>query len=458
MKSASLEQKLQQVGNAAHMLRNSQIGPYVYPIPPEFSNWRDEQESWRETAVLFDQSYHMTDLYVEGPDVVRLLSDLGVNSFKGFGRNKAKQFLPCNYDGYVIGDAVLFALEDNKVNIVGRPPTANWVEFHAKTAGYNVNIERDARSLVNPKPRKTYRYQLQGPNAVRILEKLHGGPLPEIKFFNMGEINIAGRKVRALKHGMSGAPGLEFWGPAEEGPQIKAAVLDAGCEYGLKQAGGRAYATVTTESGWLPSPVPAVYTGDMMKAYREWLPADSFEATASLGGSFYSNNIEDYYLTPWDLGYGSLVKFDHDFIGRRALEEMVSRPHRKKVILSWNSDDVIKVFATLFQRERAKYMEIPASHYTTHPYDAVMFGQELVGLSTYPCYTSNGRRWISLAMIDESRATSGSEVTVIWGEKDGGSAKPVVERHVQMEIRATAGPWPFADPARAGYRPKVLQP
>ena len=61
------------------------------------------------------------------------------------------------------------------------------------------------------------------------------------------------------------------------------------------------------------------YSGEKMKAFRQWLPANSFEGMASLGGSFYSNNIEDYYLTPYDLGYGSVVKFDHDFIGREAL-------------------------------------------------------------------------------------------------------------------------------------------
>ena len=63
-----------------------------------------------------------------------------------------------------------------------------------------------------------------------------------------------------------------------------------------------------------------------MKAYREWLPADGYEATGSLGGSFYSDDIEDYYLTPYDLGYGPFVKFDHDFIGREALEQMADEP------------------------------------------------------------------------------------------------------------------------------------
>lgn len=82
--------------------------------------------------------------------------------------------------------------------------------------------------------------------------------------------------------------------------------------------------------------MPALFT-DSMKAYRESLPADSFEANASLGGSFYSDNVEDYYQTPWDLGYGMHVKFDHDFIGREALEKKADQPHRQKVWLVWNA-------------------------------------------------------------------------------------------------------------------------
>jgi glycine cleavage system aminomethyltransferase T len=65
-------------------------------MKPEFSNWRDEQRAWATTAVLFDQSFHMTDVYFRGPDALRLLSDLGVNSFRNFGKNKAKQFVACN--------------------------------------------------------------------------------------------------------------------------------------------------------------------------------------------------------------------------------------------------------------------------------------------------------------------------------------------------------------------------
>jgi len=118
----SLAEKIQAVGNPVEMARNSQIGPYVYPkVAAEFTNWRDEQHSWVETCALFDQSHHMTDLYVEGPDVIALLSSLGVNTFANFQVNKAKQFVACNHDGYVIGDGILFFLDENRVSLVGRP-------------------------------------------------------------------------------------------------------------------------------------------------------------------------------------------------------------------------------------------------------------------------------------------------------------------------------------------------
>ena len=195
-----------------------------------------------------------------------------------------------------------------------------------------------------------------------------------------------------------------------------------------------------------------------MKPYREWLRADSFEANASLGGSFVSKNIEDYYLTPWDLGYGAYVNFDHDFLGREALEKLQHKPHRKKVTLSWNDDDVLRIYATMFQSEnRAKYMDLPAAHYATLPYDMILQNGKMVGISTYPVYTSNGRRWISLSMIDETQSAPGTEVTVLWGEPAGGSSKPTVERHVQTEVRATVGPAPFSDQAREGYRPHALR-
>jgi vanillate/3-O-methylgallate O-demethylase len=459
MSYRSLEEALQSVRSPVELLRNSQIGPYAFPVVRhEFTNWRDEQRSWRETCALFDQSHHMTDLYVEGPDALKLFSDLGVNSFKTFKVDQAKQFVACNHQGYVIGDAILFYLSENRFNLVGRPPAHNWVQYNLQTGGYNATAERDERSAQNDGRRKTFRFQVQGPNALKVMEKVTGRPVPDIRFFNMGVFPIAGVEVRALRHGMVGQPGWEMWGPWDRGEDVRNAIIEAGKDFGLRQVGARTYPTSCLESGWIPSPLPAVYTSEEMKGYRQWLTGKSYECMASLGGSFYSDNITDYYLTPWDLGYGSIVKFDHDFVGRAALETMAVNPGRTKVTLVWNGDDVARVFKSLAsggEGDAAKYIDLPLANYATLPYDKVLKGGKTVGLSTYTGYTYNERAIISLGIVDNAHSVPGTEVTVVWGEEGRGSTKPTVERHTQAEIRATLAPAPISETARVAYRPAV---
>jgi vanillate/3-O-methylgallate O-demethylase len=456
MSEKSLADLLASVGSPVKMLRNSPIGAYVYPVvPSEYSNWRDEQRAWRETAVLFDQSHHMANIYVEGPDALKMLSHLATNSFAIFPVNRAKQFAPCSYDGFVIGDGILFHLEEHRLAFVGRAPAANWIQFHADNGGFNVRIQKDNRSPSNPKGkavvRTCYRYQIQGPKAPEILEKLNGGPVPEIKFFNMDVISIAGRKVRALRHGMAGAPGLEIWGPYEEREEIREAIVRAGKDFGLQEVGARAYATNTLESGWIPSPLPAVYTGEKMNAYRQWLPASSYEGTGSLGGSFDSSNIEDYYMTPYALGYGPLIKFDHDFIGREALEKMARMPQRKKVTFAWDAGDVVKVWSSILEPgDHYKYIDLPLANYASASYDAVLRGGKIIGFSMFAGYSYNERAMLSLGVVDPDVAI-GTEVTILWGEAGGGSQKVTVERHKQTEIRALVSPAPYSKLARETY-------
>jgi vanillate/3-O-methylgallate O-demethylase len=188
-----------------------------------------------------------------------------------------------------------------------------------------------------------------------------------------------------------------------------------------------------------------------MKAYREWLPASSYEASGSLGGSFYSNNIEDYYLTPHALGYGPFIKFDHDFIGREALEKMASEPQRKKVTLAWNSDDVVQIIRSMFEPgDIYKYIDLPLSNYTSATYDRIMSGGKVVGFSMFSGYSYNERSMLSLAVVDPD-IEIGTEVTLVWGEEGGGSQKTTVERHKQIEIRAIVSPAPYSKAVREEY-------
>lgn len=459
MTQQSLEALLQGAGNPVAMLRNSQIGAYVYPVvPTEFSNWRTEQRAWRETAVLFDQSHHMAEITIRGPDAFKLCNYATINSFNNFVPGKAKQMVPTSHDGYVIGDGILFYVEKEVLLFVGRAPTVNWLQYLAETGGFNVDYIRDDRSPSHPNGkavmRRHYRYQVQGPQAAQVLQKLNGGPLPDIKFFNFDVINIKGRKVRALRHGMAGEPGLEIWGPYEERDEIRAAILEAGKDVGIVAVGSRTYASNTLESGWIPSPLPAVYTGEKMKKYREWLPASGYEGTGSIGGSFVSNNIEDYYLTPYELGYGPFVKFDHDFAGREALEKMVKegRRQRKKVTFEWNGEDLGNIFASLTDRgsEPCKFFDLPIANYASSSYDSVLMGGKVVGLSMFTGYSHNERCGLSLGVVD-SNINEGDVLTLIWGEENGGTKKPTVERHQQCEVRVKVAPVPYSRDAREAY-------
>jgi glycine cleavage system aminomethyltransferase T len=453
---ANLEAAIQAAGSPVKLLRDSQIGPYAFPVVRhEFTNWRDEQASWRDGCALFDQSHHMTDLYVNGPVALRLFSDLGVNSFKNFKVGQAKQFVACTPDGFVIGDAILFYLAENQFNLVGRPPAANWVQYHIERGGFNATSIRDVRSAEGEGKRVAYRFQVQGPNALKVMEKVLGATPPDIRFFNMSVIRIAGLDVHALRHGMVGQPGWELFGPWEERDKVRNAIVEAGQGLGIRQVGARTYPTSCLESGWIPSPLPAIYTGEKLKAYRQWLNGKTYECTASLGGSFYSDNIEDYYLTPYDLGYGPFVKFDHEFTGKAALEKMAADQKRKKVTLVWNGDDVTQAMGTLFHEgDIAKYIDLPLANYATLPYDKVLKDGKIVGVSTYTGYTYNERAMVSLAMVDVAQSEPGTQVTLVWGEEGRGSTKPTVERHQQANIRATVAPAPIAQVAREAYRPK----
>jgi vanillate/3-O-methylgallate O-demethylase len=458
MAATNLEQVLAGADNTVELLRNSQIGAYVYPVvAAEFSNWRAEQWAWQHSAVLFDQSHHMVNLYLRGKDALKLISDTAINTMKGWQVNKAKQYVPTTQYGHVIGDGIIFWLAEEEFVYVGRAPASNWLRFHAATGGYDVQVQLDDRSPMRPNgkavTRECWRFQIQGPLAWQIIEKVHGGPLEQLKFFNMSTMNIAGKQTRTLRHGMAGAPGLELWGPYEQADEMRAAILAAGEEFGIVQCGSRAYASNTLESGWIPSPLPGIYTGEKLKGFREWCAPDGYEANGAIGGSFVSDNIEDYYVNPWELGYGPFVRFDHDFHGREALEALKPEEQRKKVTLAWNGEDMGKIQSSLYDpdAEHYKFFDLPNANYAPHNYDRVVdAGGRTVGVSMFTGYSYNEKTALSLATIDPEIPV-GTELRVVWGEENGGTKKTTVEPHKQLEVRAVVSSVPYSRVARETY-------
>jgi len=455
----SLSAKIESHGNAVDMLRNSQIGMYVYPVvAPEYTNWRNEQAAWRKSAVLFDQTHHMDELIVEGPDAEAFLAYVGINAFGNFDLNRAKHFVPVTPAGHVIGDMIIFRERMDKFILVGRAPTANWVKFQAAIGTWKVRLFHDPRSNSRPDGdrvlRTHYRFQIQGPDAPAIFEKINGGPVADIPFFHVDWINVGSKKVQALRHGMAGAPGLEIWGPYDDKHYIQSTIQQAARDIGvdLVQVGSRAYSTNTLESGWIPSPLPGIYTGDgMMQEYRDWLGADSYEAAGSIGGSFVSKEISDYYVNPFELGYGFYIGWKKEnFIGKDALLKLKDAPNRQKVTFEWNREDVLKVIASgLEQGTPFKWIDFPQPNYASSSADMVMQGDKMVGMSMFNGYSYNERCFLSLGVV-AADVNIGDVLTLKWGEPET-TGKTSTEPHQQTEIRVRVSATPYAKDARENY-------
>src|SRR5262245_51717669 len=134
----SLDDLLRSKQNLVDYFYNDTLAPHsraragLTPVPMEHTNWIEEQHAWRRSAVMFDQSHHMPEIFLEGPDALRLLNGLGINSFKNFVPGRVKQFIACNPHGQVIGECILYHHEGGKLELVSGMPLLNWVAYNAE--------------------------------------------------------------------------------------------------------------------------------------------------------------------------------------------------------------------------------------------------------------------------------------------------------------------------------------
>lgn len=448
----NLSQLLDTVENPATHFRTNPLEYNQYIFPPQYTHWIEEQRAVRETCAIVDQSYHMSILLVEGSDATDFLESLCINSFENIRNNEppqAKNIVMCNPDGYIIGDQILFHLGENRFTSVGSVWANNWIRYNVETTEDDVGYDllytphEDYAAELDAADPYEFRFQIQGPDALNVMEEVTDHPLPEIGFFKMDTIEIDGVETHALGHGMAATAGLEIFGPYAHHDDILETILEAGESYDIRRMGTKAYKTGKIGSGWIVVPVPAIYVHDDLAGYREWLPPDRWEGELSIGGSYESDDITDYYMDPIERGQGHLISFDHDFIGRDALESKMDEPHRERVTFVWDSDDVVDVYASLYEDGSTnKYLDLPdtATQWSTTHYDTVLKDGEEVGWSKYPGYLYYEREMLSLGTIDAEYSEPGTEVSFIWGDQSGKSS---VERHESCEIGATVAPAPY---------------
>jgi len=392
---------------------------------PEYTDWIDESMSWKETCYIGDWSF-LWERRFRGRDALRLFSDLTVNSFANFAIGQAKHAIHCNADGKVIHEGIVSRLGEDEFMLFGRG--GFWVDYKLRHGRYDAVSEPD----------DWFNFQVSGPNSLYVVEKAAGERIRDIAYIRFRTIHIAGREVVALRQGVAGELGYELQGPAQYAREVYDAIVTAGQDFGIRRLGGRT-AFINHLEACFPTIVtdylPAIFDDDMAEYLAEFKAAmPAYAATFSIAGSFESDHFGAWYRSPVELGWTKNIKFDHNFIGREALEEEVARPRRIMRTLVWNPDDVVDVYASLYRAGKPfHYMEIPRDQRGFMYADRVIGNDQLVGVATSRGYSYYFRQMLSLCVIDVSWSNPGTEVKIIWGEP----GEP------QKEIRAQVATAPY---------------
>jgi vanillate/3-O-methylgallate O-demethylase len=395
--------------------------------PWEYTGWIDESLSWKDALYIGDWS-PLAKMRVTGRDALKFFSAIAVNSFAKFDIGQAKHIILCNAAGKIMGEGVLMRRAADDFLFTSGPGVA-WADYQFRKGSYDA-----AATQIGP---RQFILQLQGPNALFVLEQATRESLRDIGFMRFRDAQIGGVTFAALRQGMAGEIGYELHGPIEHAHEIFDALMECGRDFGIRRLGGRTKMVNHVEACF-PTPsvdyVPALFGADEREFAESYFGANARASYRRTDGSFAYSDISALYRTPVELGWRRNVKLDHDFVGRVALEPEVASPRRTMVTLVWNGEDCAEVYASLFRTgEPYQYMEMPRSGLGCVFADAVTKDGVTVGVSTSRCYSYYFRQMLSLCVLDVSLCAPGTEVTVLWG-------RPGTP---QKAIRAIVAPAPY---------------
>lgn len=400
--------------------------------PLEFTGWQDEQMSWKEHCYVGDWSW-LNEARIKGCDAEKFCSSLFVNTFSGFPAGTAKHGILCNHDGKVVGEGILLKCGEGDIewqgSVKGFGPADRWIEYYFRKGHKGATLENQT---------KLFKFQLSGPKSLYLLEKATGESLRDIQFMHFRSAAIHEVEVRLIRQGMAGEVGFEVQGAKEYHDRVYDYIIGLGKEFGLRRLGSRSAMTNHLEACFptiTHDYIPAIFSEgerDFFKAYNGDINGDIsnrdnniFANFMKVKGSFDADDISAWYRSPVELGWANRIKFDHDFIGRKALETEIADPRRTIVTLEWNREDIMDVYESHFRGGRPyDYMDIPRHMWFCMYANEVLAGKELVGITTSRTYSYYFRKVLSLCTIDIEYSKPGTAVTVVWGDP-GSPQKPI---------------------------------
>lgn len=401
-----------------------------------YTNWREETMSWKTSCYLSASLSCFPALFIKGPDAVKFVSTISVNSYKNFPVGSCKHMIICNEQGMVMDHGLVMRTAEDEVQTYITP---FYLLYRAEKDHFDVTI------TMSGDEDRPFVFQLAGPRSLEIVENYLQEDIHDLKFMRFRWFEVNGKKVRVLRMGMGGSLSYEVQGFTDEtGVAVYQELLEAGKPFGLKKLGVNQYMCNHTENGFPQSTLhfPGAISQD--PGYAEFMSKIDFyydEAASEPHGS-WSDNIQDYCRNPYELGWGHMVNFDHEFTGKEALLK-IRENHREMVTLVWEPEDIMKVFHSFYEQGEEPYDDMPFPQdfgimgpaENKYLQNTVSKNGKVVGVSMWRTYTLYYRSTISLCCIDADQAQIGNEVEITWGERGGR----------QIQIRAKVERYPFLD-------------
>lgn len=386
--------------------------------PYEYTGYRDEILSSKSTAYV-GTALNESPIYdVKGADAAKFLSSVCINKFMNMKEGSIRHAVMCNEKGQIMTDGVVMMIGENHFRTYWLTPVINYL-----VSVTDMDVQGIDMSF------KEFFFQIAGPISLEILEQASKSNLHDIKFAKHRLAKIAGVEVRILRLGMAGTLAYEVHGDMSECDKVYEVIWTVAEKFGAKKLGRVAYCMNHTEAGFpninMHYPLPWFEDAGLAGYLAEHPMEGFYNWNRQLIGSV-GKDLEIRFKTPYDVDWGFLVNFNHEFTGKAALEEIAKDPKTKLVTLEWNPDDLGQIFASQFrgqdvepydtmdERPMDMYYNGVASGFIYHA-DKVMDGDKMIGTSTGRLHSVFYRKMISLGFIDKEKAVEGKEYTVIWG-------------------------------------------
>ncbi len=303
--------------------------------PWEFNGWKPESLSWKHSCYIHTGLSGPLCI-IEGPDVDAFVKQLCTNNLSNLPQGVMRHAVMCNDARLLAAHVVLQRYDSGQYRLFAAPP---WAMIKSQEGKFNVQV-----GFVD-----SYLTQIAGPKSREALERATGEDLRDLGFLRYRNTTIVDKTVEIGRIGMSGNLAYEVRGPIGDGAAVYDAIYQANREIGIERLGWRTYLANHVEGGF--PQMMWTFGSTMMDepGVREMMGADHFGFLTQKTGSYDPTNRRVRLRTPFEVNWGGAVKFDHDFVGRAALEAIDQGASRRTVTLRWNGEDVIDIFASLYR-------------------------------------------------------------------------------------------------------------